>query len=407
MTTTLTVCNLPEFRAVHNVERFHLALIDLSRVVHVRSVLKPQDVASVIEDEVSEPFDLFDLTTPLWRIVVVRVEVDDSFFLLYTFHHAIGDGLSAMAMTEQLHEQINIMVSGPSWMNPIQWIVPSPKDKEMPLPIDLRVNCNPSFRRCHFEKSACTLFPWPLNRLLGARFWTGCENANTALNLTEITLLQLTQDETSGIMKAAKRRSITVQSMIHAAIAFATQACFIYPLQLRGDKVEALQFFQSPVSLRGLIPSKIDRYEQGNFVSELPYMVSIKPVTSFWSVAADYHKALTKATKTKPGIQVLCERLGLLRFLSLRGGAWENAMIQSLRKAYNGRFASTRVSNVGRGWFSSLTLEKQPYEVADAVFSQSACPPGSAFTIYITTAGGVMTITASCQRSTPNGRERN
>lgn len=59
--------------------------VDLSRVISYQAIKNTLEINRILEDEHNNPCDLGDHTLPLWRIIVVHVQDDDTFHLLFSF----------------------------------------------------------------------------------------------------------------------------------------------------------------------------------------------------------------------------------------------------------------------------------------------------------------------------------
>ncbi|KAF9366303.1 hypothetical protein BGX34_004490 [Mortierella sp. NVP85] len=399
-------------------------LLSLIRVVPIKTALQ---VDRIIEEEHNLPFDLSDQSTPLWRLVITPTEDDPStFYLLYTFHHVIGDGRSAMAITEQLVEQLNLQQDRFDPTNPrlpsstMQIAIAS--NKPIPASLESRVNCYPSLRTLIYEASRALFLPGFVKKALEPRYWAGEMDSSLEVpNKTELAYLQFSQEETSSILRAAKRRSTTVQSVLYAAAVFAVKLVFMSNASSNNnkhgnDKQEETIVFATPVSLRSLIAKPIAPEDQGNYTSEILHSkINVRNESNFWTNA--YRQEIVHATTTPSGLRELLEHVGMLSLLPKHDGAWEKFMANQVKRDQHGRKATIKVSNLGRGWDlsrrkdgrgsqeeeSTRTLE---FCVQDAVFSQSSGVTASALTMNVATANGIMTMITTWQKATFQSRSR-
>ncbi|KAF9967580.1 hypothetical protein BGZ73_000485, partial [Actinomortierella ambigua] len=393
-----------------------LPSVDLTKVIRVTTIQNAQEVGSVMQDENNHPFDLTDWSVPLWRLIVVRVESDGSFYLLYTYHHAIGDGRSGMSLTEQLYERINIAAREADKNADLPLVVAAPQDKAMLPALEQRADCNPGFKMVMKGVVPHLLLPKALRQAMEPKFWAGELDAQPEhKNVTELTVFQLTREETALVAQTAKRHQNTVQSMLFAAGVFALQSCFIYPRQLAEDNaVDSAQRFSTPVAMRDLLgdQQKIPRTDQGVYTCEHLYDVVIRPKSSFWKVASDYRRSVIKATQTPSGVQDLLQHTGMLKYVPNHPGGWEEFFQSQYDEERHGRRASLMISNLGRGWEMCQWPEDSQedlldaYVVEDAIFSQSCEKIGVAFACNVATANGVLTATNVWQKSAFHGRER-
>ncbi|KAG0222496.1 alcohol acetyltransferase-domain-containing protein [Mortierella sp. GBAus27b] len=408
-------------------------LLGLIRLVPIKTALQ---VDRVLEKEHNSPFDLSDQSTPLWRLVIAPIEGDpSSFYLFYTFHHVIGDGRSAMALTSQLIERLNLQHQEKPHQaasdRTTQIIVTT--NKPVPASIESRVNCYPSLRTLVFEATRSLLLPKFVKRALETRYWAGEMDSSLHVpNETQLAFLQFSREETTKIVQAAKRQSTTVQSILYVASIFAAKFVFMAdPLPSssssladgrdhgtgysQGDAI----VFATPVSLRDWIPQPIAPEDQGNYTSEILHRnIRVSHDSSFWPTAHAYRKQVVRATTTSSGVRDLLEHFGMLSLLPKHDGAWEQFMANQVTRDQHGRKATLKLSNLGRGWDQSRRRQQQQQEqdeesaavmgfvVKDGVFSQSSGVTASALTLNVATANGVMTVTTTWQKAAFHGKER-
>ncbi|KAI8606320.1 alcohol acetyltransferase-domain-containing protein [Dissophora ornata] len=402
-----------------------LESLDLLPLVRVVTIKEAADVAHVMEQEHNVPFDLSDQITPLWRLVVAPIENDpSSFYLLYTFHHVIGDGRSAMALTTQLIEQLNqqalkknsLSVSQSTSTKTATMRIPVTSTKPAPASIESRVNCYPSLRTLVLEATKAILLPGFMKKALETKYWAGeIDSSLDVPNETELAFWQLTKEETEMVVQAARKRATTVQSILYAASIFATKSVFMssgHEINSNNNGTTSTDdeaiVFATPVSLRGLIPNRIASEDQGNYTSEILHdNICVQDQSSFWEMTHAYRQQVVRATTTARGLQELLEHFGMLGLLSKKDGAWETFMASKVHKDQHGRKATVKLSNLGRGWTGTgAGLERVEFLVQDAVFSQSSGVTASALTMNVATANGVMTATTAWQKAAFRGRKR-
>ncbi|KAI8598446.1 alcohol acetyltransferase [Dissophora ornata] len=385
--------------------------IDLSRVIRVTTIQQSSEIAQVLEHEHSMLFDFSNAQVPLWRIVVAHVKEDDSFYLFYSFQHVIGDGRSAMAFTEQLVERLNIQAAeSPSMTNkpgPSTVIVP-PNDP-LPLSVEKRVDCSPSVPTLIKEATMALLLPAFVKKALESRYWAGEIDATlSALNESQVGMWYLTKEETAQVVKAAKSRSSTVQSILFTASNFAIKSVFLSKVE-EASKLTTTKdklSFATPVSLRTLISPPIAPQDQGSYTSEIVTKdIKVDLETGFWNLTQSYRNQIVQGTTTPGGVNHMLEHAGLLEYLPKHDGGWEAFLRGQVAKEQHGRLATLKLSNIGRAWDQPQS-SSLAFKVCDAIFSQSASITGSAFTLNAATANGILSIVATWQKATFSSRER-
>ncbi|KAF9383295.1 hypothetical protein CPB97_006594 [Podila verticillata] len=387
-----------------------LPAVDISHTIRTLTIPTPHDIGAILEEEHNMPFDLSNQTDPLWRIVIAQIEDDRSFYLLFSFHHVIADGRSAMSLTEQLIRHLNVTQEDSPEES--SFIIPVTSTKSVPDAIEARIDCSPSIRTILYEATRAIFLPGFVKKALETRYWAGeIDSSLDCPNETQLGYLQFSKEETSQIVAAAKAHGTTVQSLLYTASVFATKSVFMS----RDDRIgqeentnEAL-VFATPVSLRGLIPDPITPEDMGNYTSEILHdNVRVAHGSSYWEMTREYRKQVVHGTTTSRGLQDLLEHFGMLKFLSTKDGGWEEFMKSKVNKDQHGRKASVKLSNLGRGWdsVSSNRDDSRALTVIDGVFSQSSGVTASALTMSAATANGILTIATTWQKAGFHGRER-
>lgn len=386
-------------------------------------------VRAVLEEEHNLTFDLLDLQAPLWRMVVVlNEEKSDLVTLLYTFHHVIADGRSAMAVIEQLSQLLNLQAtaSTSSFLDDNSSItdfkITPAAERPMPEAIESLTNCFPSARTLIWEATRAILLPSFLKKALEYRYWAGeIDSTLDVPNETQLRFLRFTKEETQQIVRTAKDRGTTVQSILATASIFAAVLVFMTGQDTKREPL----VFATPVSFRDLIHTRsgstmqgpIPAADQGNYTSEILHenvQVAEDNSTSFWSMTDAYRQQVLRGTKTDRGVQELLEHFGMLALLPKdKDGSWEKFMRDKIFKDQHGRKASIKLSNLGRATWttpssssSSSEASEPMFKVEDAFFSQSSGVTASALTMNALTVNGVLIVTTTWQKAGFQGRER-
>ncbi|KAF9579868.1 hypothetical protein BGW38_003698 [Lunasporangiospora selenospora] len=424
-------------------------------------------VKAVLEEEHNLVFQLDDQTRPVWRVTIIPpfskgsrdqakddqgIQDVDSFYLVYTFHHVIADGRSAMALTEQLVQLLNRHVQTlgsltlPTKLDFVLDLRPTAttdgsttEDTSITIPpsIESIVDCSPSIRTLIWEASRAILLPASWKKALEPRYWAGQVDSSLDLyaNETRLNVVRFSKAETKKVMEAAKTRGTTVQAILTLAALFAAKAVFmtetndqpaaISPQSTTDttkEKEEEGLVFSTPVSLRSLLPlcggPKVDGDAQGNYVSEILHRaIQIRAETEFWQTSAQFRQEVIRATTTLRGLQELLEHFGMIKLLrNKEEGDWERFMVERVNKDQHGRKASIKLSNLGRGWDQEEEEEEEEetvqesrqgpvFSTREALFSQSSGVTASALTMGVATAKGNMSVCTTWQASAFHGRE--
>ncbi|KAF9312545.1 hypothetical protein BG003_006160 [Podila horticola] len=382
--------------------------IELNNIIRLDSIHHPEDIANVIEAEHAQPFSIANHEVPLWRIIVVHVKQDDTYYLLYTFHHSISDGRSGMTFSELLIERLNHEINHPTSVSPNSTMIPSSKEP-LPLSLEFCADCHPNSITLLKEFTMQLLLPGPLKRLLESKYWAGDIDASAkAPHETLASYLALNQAETKKIVAAAKAHKTTVNTMLFSASMFALKSLFLSDASTKTNPTTTKDkfSFSTAVALRNMVSPPIDPYAQGVYISEaVTKNVKVELQTSFWSLSRLYGTSIVRATQTPKGRKELLEHMGLLEYLPKTQGAWEEFMVSQFKKLQHGRETTVRFSNLGKAWDQPQDQEVG-FKVLHPVFSQSASSINSAFTFNAATANNTLVITNTWQKSTFETREK-
>ncbi|KAG0030551.1 hypothetical protein BGZ81_002508 [Podila clonocystis] len=392
--------NKPVFR--------RLPHIDLNKVIRLDSIEHPEEISKVIENEHAQPFAIANHEVPLWRITVVQVKQDDTYYLLYTFQHSISDGRSGMTFSELLVKRLNHEINSPTPVSLNSTIIPA-SNEPLPPSLEQCADCRPSTTTLFKEFTMQILLPGPLKRLLESKYWAGDNDASANVpHETLVSYLALTQEETKRIVAAAKAHKTTVNTMLFSASMFALKSLFLSDAsnKINPSTTKDKFSFSTAVALRNMVSPPIDPYAQGVYISDaMTKNIKVELQTSFWGLSHQYGASIVQATQTPKGRKDLLEHMGLLEYLPKTQGAWEEFMVGQFKKLQHGRETTVRFSNLGKAW-DQPQEQDIGFKVLHPVFSQSASSINSAFTFNAATANNTLVITNTWQKSTFGTREK-
>ncbi|KAI9231475.1 MAG: hypothetical protein BYD32DRAFT_205084 [Podila humilis] len=256
--------------------------------------------------------------TSIWRIIVVHVKQDDTYYLLYNFQHSISDGRSGMMFSELLVERLNHEINNPTAAASNPAIIPT-SNEPLPPSIEQRTDCRPSIKTLLKEATMILFLPGPLKRMLEKKYWSGDIDASAkAPHETLISYIALTQEETKKIVAAAKVHKTTVNTMLFTASMFALKSLFLTDVSNKTNPSTTKDkfCFSTAVALRNMISPPIDKYDQGVYLSEaVTKNIKVKLETPFWGLSHMYGASIIKSTQTPKGNKKLLEHAGLLEYL--------------------------------------------------------------------------------------------
>ncbi|KAF9312543.1 hypothetical protein BG003_006158 [Podila horticola] len=401
----------PTFQAISS--------IDLSKIIAIDSVHQSEDIAEFLEKEHDKPFDLGNQEVPLWRIMVVHVMDDDTFYLLYIFHHSLCDGRSSAAFTEQLIAELNHPSkkdSAPlSLSNP--WTINCPSTAQLPLALEQRVDCTPSFRtRLHHVLHQVLMPAW-LKRALEPQFWAGDIPASaTGANETQLGIVVLTREETRQVIAAAKREHTTVNSVLFTSFLFAIKYVFLShkdnDKDKKGPTTTKDRFSASTVTCprrSHLFSPAVEQREQVLCIADLwTHNHSVQLETGFWEFTRAYHAQVISHLRTPGKLQQLLQNYGTLRYMPRSPEGYKKALQQRYVRQQHGREGTMRTSNIGVGWKQQEgddDYDKVVFKVLHPLFTMSAVTMGPAFTFCVATGeGGSLVVSNTWQRGAVRSR---
>ncbi|KAG0351936.1 hypothetical protein BG005_008574 [Podila minutissima] len=398
-----------------------MSSIDLSKIIAVDSVQQSGDIAKFLEKEHDTPFDLGNHEVPLWRIMVVHVVDDDTFYLLYIFHHSLCDGRSSAAFTEQLIAELNHPSKKDSAPLPLSspWTITCPKTAPLPLALEQRVDCTPRFRTRMHHLLHQVLMPAWLKKTLKSQFWAGDYPATNS-NETQLGIVVLTPEETSQVIAAARREHTTVNSILFTSFLFAIKAVFLSSSHngnrdgKKGATTTTKDLFSAstvacPRSSQ-LFSSPVEQSEQVLCIADLwTHGHAVELETGFWEFTREYHAQVVRHVRTPGNLQRLLENYGTLRYMPGSPEGYEKALQQRLVRQQHGREGTMRTSNIGVGWKQQEEGEeggKVAFKVLHPLFTMSAVTMGPAFTFCVATGeGGSLVVSNTWQRGAVRSRE--
>ncbi|KAG0030552.1 hypothetical protein BGZ81_002509 [Podila clonocystis] len=278
---------------------WQLPTVDLAQLVYYETIQLAAQMCAVIEAKHTLSFDIANQNMPLWRLFVVYILEDDTFFLILCFHHAIADASSFVALSEQLVERLNLeaaaMVNNSILSRgDVDMVVPS-SDKPLPPSLEMRVNCKPGLRSI-LSVLGPILMPGFIRRFVETQYWAGDFDACADdPHETQVGYVVLSEVETLHALKAAKKHNMTLHALLMTAAVFATKAVFMSSesdASVAGENVVLRT--GTVVNVRQLVTPMIDRFDHGNYASDTLHKdVSVEMDTSFWEVAQFYAQELT------------------------------------------------------------------------------------------------------------------
>ena len=333
----------------------------------------------IIENETNTGF-IYDQSSPLWRIILIFSSNSNIFDMIFTFDHAIGDGMSTMGFFTSFIE----CLSGKSTS-----IFPIDNDRPSFELIPSKLPPLSSFILTIIEKLLLPNFL--VNYFFPKTYWTG----NIPLTRTEPFQTRLTSFKLSETTLDLLHKKCRIeQTTIHAAI---VSAFLLSITEIFGEK--NMEFLCSTaVNIRRCCQPIVSNQQMGVFVSVansyhyIPYRENL--IDLFWSLARQMKEQINREVEhtVLPFIQTL-------KFVS----NWDEFVLNERKFLPNCREQSVDVSNILHWSFES---NDQSWKILHGGFTQSANLIGSVFTASVVTVNNILKVYICFQESSVESIEQ-
>jgi hypothetical protein len=317
----------------------------------------------IIEDESNNGF-VYNKSSPLWRIVLIFSSESDIFDMIFTYNHAVGDGISGMAFFTTFIEHLSGKLTSTFSLNNDQ-----PSYELLPSKL-------PPLSSFLFEIIEKLLLPNFLSQyFFPKKYWTG----NIQLIGNESFQTRLISFKLSNIiLDLLHKKCQNEQTTIHAAI---YSSLLLSIMKIFGKK--NLEFnCSTAVNIRRYCQPIISNQQMGVFVSSassyhcIPYEENLGDL--FWPLARQIKEQINR--------EVEQSSLPLIQSLKFVPN-WNELLINQRKTLPNGYSNSVEISNILRWSFES---NDPSWKILHGGFSQSANIIGCAFTVSIVTVNGIL-----------------
>lgn len=318
-----------------------LAGVDLSKVVET---LDNDDLQAAFEDQLSRPFDTTS-DMPLWRVVIIKNN-----YLVFAWHHAIGDGLSGLAFHRALLTSFRKV--RPVTLD-AKTYVPIPSTTSLPPAIETLTSLKPSWKKIIQE--IYDLFA-PTSWTRGASAWTGnFVSADISLK-TRVRFIELTPEDVKALLAQCRFHNATLTS------AYNVLATSVLSTLVSDSKSKTISSYV-PISLRTAAGTSPDVF--CDHVTALHTYPPIQPTFS-WADTSTFSSLLRSSTLKAR------EEIGMLKFLF---GQYEAYFKDKVGKKRQG---ALEVSNLGRFDIRTPEVGDEPWSIDRMAFAQCDSVVGAA-----------------------------
>jgi NRPS condensation-like uncharacterized protein len=325
--------------------------VDLTKAVHY-SHQDGNCLQQVLEEIFMQSFDT-NAELPLWRLTVL---IDNT--VVFSWHHAIGDGMSGLAFHRALRASLN--ADNSIYMNPETIDIPS--NISFTPAIESIINARPSISQfCH---AIFDLFA-PVSWTRGKSAWTGNFVRQSTLR-TEVRLLEFSPEENTKFIACCRKHRATLTPTLHTLAVSALSEMLLASASHKPSKCWKRISTTIPVSLRPVAHMSPD--VMCNLISHYPSYPTLTSKFS-WATASTLTSAL-QSSRTKAAGEV-----GLLKFIF---GQYEHFFKDKIGKK---REAGLQISNVGR--FDSTHAETEKWHIERMIFAQCDVVTGAAIKLNV------------------------
>ena len=381
-----------------------LKSVNLSQVVRFLDAPASDDIDRVFEEEFINAFDDSDESaqTPLWRLTVTQDN-----HVIFAWHHAIGDGLSGIAvhqallnsLNEPLTSAVNKRSTGESYVADID-----PQATLIPA-LDSLTDLSVSLWTLLFKLIPSVLPPLPIRST--EHIWTGNPTPKMPSLVNYVKTIVLTPQRTKSLHELCKRNGTTLTAFLHE-LAIQVLIRLVQPESSTSQKPKRVTTipYSIPLTLRRItnmsftvLCDQTSAYAQRATYS-IPDLTSMlvnppSPDNFPWERATNLSKILRTAAPNSR------EVIGSLKYLS---GKYEAFFLSKLGKK---REQGIEVSNLG-----AFKLEPQSsgshqarWTIGKTYFAQNDGVQGAAIKVNITgdPLGGMSFSITSGKDAVPDG----
>lgn len=330
---------------------------------------KSEDVAALLEDAFTSIIDASECAAaglPLWRVTVASANI-----LVFSWHHAIGDGQSGLAVLRAILDGLNSVDSIPTGTTTDYHAVRPPASTSLSPPLEALTDVTPSL---------ATLFPLLLGLIVPRKWsqrrtWSGNavpRRTSADAVKTHVRLIAIPAPPAARLIASARAHGATLTSALYVLV-LATLSPLVAALP--GKRRYTRLRTNVPVSLRHITetPANVMCEEISIHVSSEALLLS----GFSWEKAAPYSKELHRAVpRTR-------EIVGAMKFLF---GDYEGYFKGMLGKKREGSFV---LSNLGAfktdatETMTSASQGSQAWSIGNVYFAQDDSIIGYAIKINV------------------------
>ncbi|MGL4348924.1 MAG: condensation domain-containing protein [Chlamydiales bacterium] len=219
------------------------------------------------EEEIHRPFPT---DRYLWKLLVLEDIDTNQHEIIASFHHAIMDGISGYQFFDDLLNYYSLLFHKTK-----------PQFTHLPLLRSIEQSVGFDYPE---EKYFTNMGKYP------ASLWPYHEHVPVSLRKTKFLFRVMDEHLFTSIANAAKKHRISINSILHAALALSLARFHQKSLELQ---------YHTPMQLRGHSKPPIGKEYLGCFISVLVIPCSnLHPRAPFWTLASEYEKQIRSLIPT-------------------------------------------------------------------------------------------------------------
>eukprot|EP01132_Coremiostelium_polycephalum_P003940 gene3940-4917_t len=321
-------------------------------------------ITNHIQEELKLDFNLDDKTIPLWRIkIITGDQVPNQFFMIWSFHHVIADGLSTKILWNRLLNSINGGDSTASTKTSTIINIRSNLLKIEP-PFDQRTPHQPTITTLLPVLFKHLLLPSFIKKYFEVQYYTGENPAVKELHNTQVMIISVPKDITEELSKKCKQQNTSLHSAIYLTIIKSMLEVFGDNLTIRSD---------TPFSSRTYCDPPIPDTEVGNFVGGFQRtgtysLAQFSNEPSFYQECQKYKNELLANSISD------IKTANMLKYVGEFPNKWNEFWHNRLTGCPNGRSATFEFSDLGKmnNTNPDGASEGKKWNLESFIFAQSA-----------------------------------
>jgi len=310
------------------------------------------------------PFNIKDITQPLWKLIFLQGNNPNKFILIASFHHSICDGSSGIRLCQDLLRTYEMVTSSSSSPNQST----TKYQQQQFLPMEDLLDIRPTLWNI-IKQVSMDSFPFLRSK---SQTWLGPPDSQDE-RTGGLVYISLNETELENLYQQCRSQGTTINAALCAALQFSAA------VTLNNFNLE--MSISSAVNLRPYCSPIVSADQTGPILCAPDLHRKIQPNESFWNLARLTRRCFDE------GIIESYQLIGILKFLP---GSWLDFLKRRKKRVPNGRDHSIHISNLGRTEFEKIY---GGCKLKRVWFSSVKGPEGPVYQLNVATVHGKLTAT--------------